>query len=617
MVKQALCFLSVLTLTAAQAWAGKDLSESDFLGEPPVVLTASRMAQSVMDAPNAVTVLDHETIIGSGYTRIADLFRLIPGMYVGEMTGTNMTVSHSFVDQLERRMQVMIDGRSVYLPTFGGVDWDSLPLAIGDIERIEVVRGSNAASYGANAFTGIINIISRHPADVEGRMLSVLMGNHGQREGQFRWAGGNQRYQHRVTLGHREDDGLTNQDDDSQASFVNYRGDANLDARQTFSLQIAGSKGKRQDKSLDFQSHDNFSLQVDYRRQLDEANALLVKFYDSRLHINKVVSSQTLEEDQLGDRKHIELQLDSQRGPDLRATVGGYLRRDMVRSLFYFNTSDELSVDSNGVFGVVEWRPASQWLLNAGAFYENYSLIGGKLSPRLALSWQPSENHTLRAGVSRAYRNPVLYEDDGVLRRGALMVHIGESDLKPELMLSREIAYLGRWPDQQLSADLRLFHDNLENYIGFHLGALTVGNWGNAEQKGFEGQLKWQPRPHTQVIANYAEFHIDSTVTNNDTVGLSAPRKMMGLHVMHRLPKEIDINFSQYWISDLTPIGETHPVEAHRILDVGVHKHFRMASNSASLGVFWQNLTGSYTSLEDSPRNLVDRRAVLRFQLEF
>lgn len=85
------------------------------------VLTASRLAQPIMDAPNAITVLDRATIEASGYHNLSDLFRMVPGMYVGQMKGWFHNVSHTMADEFARRMQVLVDGRSVYLPYFGHV----------------------------------------------------------------------------------------------------------------------------------------------------------------------------------------------------------------------------------------------------------------------------------------------------------------------------------------------------------------------------------------------------------------------------------------------------------------------------------------------------------------
>ena len=225
------------------AYAASDLSEADFLAEMPTVLTASRLSQSLMDAPNSTTVIDRKQIEASGYHNLADLFRLVPGMYVGFKKGWFHNVTHTFAAEYARRMQVMVDGRSVYLPSIGGVRWDTLPLAIQDIERIEVVRGPNAASFGANAFTGIINIITRHPDDVAGRMLRLTAGNHDHQEAEFRWAGRAENSSHRITLGERQDNGFDNDNDDENSRMLSYRGEFELGNRENLSLKFGALWG--------------------------------------------------------------------------------------------------------------------------------------------------------------------------------------------------------------------------------------------------------------------------------------------------------------------------------------------------------------------------------------
>jgi iron complex outermembrane receptor protein len=146
----------------------------------PMVLSATRLQQSLFDAPAAVTVIDHQMIEQSGIREIPELLRLVPGMVVGYESGSEAFVSHHGTSaDLARRMQVLVDGRSIYQPLLASVDWIGLPLDIRDIERIEVIRGPNAASYGVNSFFAVVNIITRHPADVTGETVSYRRGENG------------------------------------------------------------------------------------------------------------------------------------------------------------------------------------------------------------------------------------------------------------------------------------------------------------------------------------------------------------------------------------------------------------------------------------------------------
>jgi outer membrane receptor protein involved in Fe transport len=158
-----------------------------------VVLSASRLLQPLNEAPVAVTVIDQEMIRASGFRDIPDLLRLVPGFSVAYTQFNTWTGAyHGLGDGYFRRFQVRVDGRSIYSPHNGAVLWSDLPLSIDDIERIEVVRGPDAAVYGANAFSGVINIITKTAAQVPGGFVSMQAGNKDMRGLTARYGGGDE-----------------------------------------------------------------------------------------------------------------------------------------------------------------------------------------------------------------------------------------------------------------------------------------------------------------------------------------------------------------------------------------------------------------------------------------
>lgn len=230
-------------------------SEQDYLQDFPVVLSASRLSQPLSEAPNAMTIIDRKMIVASGFRTLPDVFKLVPGMYVSYYKGSQPIVSyHGSTDQYARSMQVMIDGRSVYMPPAGTVDWASLPVVLEDIERIEVIRGPAAASYGANSVHGVINIITRNAGDVRGTTLSVRKGNKGINDvmGQFGHRG--EKMDYRMTLGYTADNGydertptyfpsalsadMHNSNDSNQARLMNYRATYYADHSNDYDVQL-------------------------------------------------------------------------------------------------------------------------------------------------------------------------------------------------------------------------------------------------------------------------------------------------------------------------------------------------------------------------------------------
>ena len=210
----------------------------------PQVLTATRLKQTPAEVPGSMTVLDSALINASGARDISELLRLVPGMMVGNISGNQAAVNYHGTNATEaRRMQVLIDGRSVYRAGLATVDWSDIPVAIEDIERIEVFRGPNTVSYGANALMAVVNIITRNPADSHGTRLKITRGQRGindfyasQGTG---WNGGDLR----LSLSGQEDDGF-----DSDRNGADYR-----DSRRLNRFSLAVSHTLSDNQSLDWQ----------------------------------------------------------------------------------------------------------------------------------------------------------------------------------------------------------------------------------------------------------------------------------------------------------------------------------------------------------------------------
>jgi iron complex outermembrane receptor protein len=135
------------------------------------VTSASKKGESHFEAPLSSTVLTRDEMLASGATCIEEALRLVPGVIVRQKTNGNYDVHIRGNDNLpdnnmllyseNTKTLVMIDGRPVFNYAFGGILWETLPVAFNDIERIEVVRGPSSALYGPNAVNGAISIITR------------------------------------------------------------------------------------------------------------------------------------------------------------------------------------------------------------------------------------------------------------------------------------------------------------------------------------------------------------------------------------------------------------------------------------------------------------------------
>src|SRR3990167_9758213 len=112
-------------------------------------------------------------------TSLPELLRMVPGMQVAQIDGGSWAISsRGFNTKNSDNLLVMLDGRVLQTPTFTGVYWDAHDVVLEDVERIEVIRGPGGALWGANAVSGIINIITRSAAATQGGMLSGGAGNY-------------------------------------------------------------------------------------------------------------------------------------------------------------------------------------------------------------------------------------------------------------------------------------------------------------------------------------------------------------------------------------------------------------------------------------------------------
>jgi outer membrane receptor protein involved in Fe transport len=143
----------------------------------PIVITSSRYGQSPLDAPNSVTILTGDELRASGVSAIPDFLRRVPGVEIMAMSAGDYNIGiRGFNDRLANRVLVLVDGRSIYFDNVGANFWPFLHISLADVERIEVVRGPGAALYGANAFSGVINIITRSPGLSGNQPVAELWG---------------------------------------------------------------------------------------------------------------------------------------------------------------------------------------------------------------------------------------------------------------------------------------------------------------------------------------------------------------------------------------------------------------------------------------------------------
>ena len=145
--------------------------------EETVIVTASRVEQTLINAPVTMSVIDAKVLASSPAQNYGDLLRAVPGVNVSQMSARDINVtSRGATSSLSTGQLALVDGRSIYQDFFGFVAWDFLPINFGEVKQIEVIRGPASAVWGANALYGVVNVITKTPREMKGATFSMGAG---------------------------------------------------------------------------------------------------------------------------------------------------------------------------------------------------------------------------------------------------------------------------------------------------------------------------------------------------------------------------------------------------------------------------------------------------------
>ena len=148
------------------------------LEEEVTVVSASRVERKLVDAPATMSVVTPEVLETTPAQNAADLLRSVPGVNAIQTSARDINLTaRQATSTLATSQLVAVDGRSVYLDFFNLVLWDFVPAAnSNEIAQIEIVRGPASVMWGANALTGVVNIITKSPRDNEGFGVNLSAG---------------------------------------------------------------------------------------------------------------------------------------------------------------------------------------------------------------------------------------------------------------------------------------------------------------------------------------------------------------------------------------------------------------------------------------------------------
>ena len=605
--------VSVVSGTGAGANSAASSANSELLlSDEQTVTSASKAVQKVSDAPAAVTVITEEQITSYGATSLLDILRYATGVDVIELNGSAGGVSiRGSNTQYANRLLVMIDGRSIYQDLFGGVLWHVEPLLLSRIKRIEIVRGPGSALYGANAFNGIINIITKTPAELaaasEKTSVRLLTGERNTQNLELQTTGGNAKdwsfslgaaYNHTDGLGDKGKSGLY---DRYSTPTVTFDAEKRL-PQGTLRFAAGNAEGITDLVTLslipDLHTHLSY-LSLTYAE--DQAKSpLLVRAYAN-------FSVEAATNIRLNDTRTVDVEAQQSRHLSSRhnLTYGASYRT--VEAFSDLTGPNTHTLNQFGLYAQEEWNLAARTHLFSGIRFDEHSLYGFNVSPRLSLVHHLSSSQTLRASYSTAFRAPTIYDSyvdvsAPTSPQTSLQV-IGNTHLKPERVQTYEVGYRHELKQGYVGANVFLneVQDQIGDAVtGFYpsppyppgtLSGLLRANSSNPHVFGIELEAEKQITRKVRGLINYA--YQDTNDKGSPTFPFVVPKHKINVGLEMQLSRQWDVFAGAHFVGAtdvLQPTGSFITLSPYTRVDTRIGYHFGTRSRPLSLSVIATNL---------------------------
>jgi len=607
MLLRALCFGCLLISTAPEARAQaktKELADQSLEDLMNIEVTSvAKKSQRISQTAAAITVVTEEDIRRSGALSLPDILRRVPGVNVAQINANMWAISvRGFNGEFSNKLLVMIDGRSVYQPTFSGVFWDVLDLPLEDISRIEVIRGPGGTTWGANAVNGVIDIITKKASETRGGMVVAASGNEAQGLGTTQYGthiGDATDYRIFTKYSNQTHfPGLSGGDgqDEWHVLRAGFRSDSKLSLKDDLSLQGDLYSGRVGSIVGMFTSFASPGIQ-EVPSETNVGGGYLQSNWDHRFSGRSNTTVQLYfqnyeRNDLLGEERNTA-------GLDFEHHFALGQRQDVVWGLGYRYSSSKTAgsksltllpanldthLFSSFIQDELVLRPDHVWL-TVGAKLEHNYYTGVGLMPSARMAWAVSDKQTLWAAISHALRTPseidtaIQLNSGGFIGTGGTPVVVrlrGDTNYQDEKLFAYEAGYRTEL-SSCLSLDLTTYYNSYHDLGTTEPGSpffepipfpphlvlpLNFANLMDGETHGFEMSGDWKVNPRWTLSPSYAfeeiHLHLAPGSLDTQTVGSTeggSPRHWARVDSQIRLLKNLTWGGSANFVGRLAAQG--------------------------------------------------------------
>jgi iron complex outermembrane receptor protein len=467
------------------------------------IISAARRPEPLSQAASAIDVVTADDIRRAGVTNLPDALRLAPEMEVAQIDGHTWAIStRGFNISTANKLQVLMDGRTLYSPLFSGVFWDVQNTFLPDLEQIEIIRGPGATLWGANAVNGVINIRTKSADETQGVMIYGGAGNEETGFGGIRYGGmigPNTAY--RVYVLHQSRDSLDlsgggDAQDDYHITQGGFRIDSRIHPEDNVTIQgdiYSGYFGQLNSSDIEV---DGGNVIGRWTRDLGNDSSLTLQAYFDRTH--RLIPNVFEEE-----RNTYDLELHHQfRSGEHDLVYGANFRvsdddiGNLGPSLAFLPANDTQQLVS--AYLQDEWHIVPDlFSITAGTKIEYNTFSGFEIQPTARFVWLPTKGQTIWGAISRAVRTPTRIDQDLVAPNpstGQPVLFAGTSGFDSEELVAYELGYRLK-AMEQLSFDLALFYNDYDNLRSQELqpdGVTLLENGQEGESYGGTLAAKWR-----------------------------------------------------------------------------------------------------------------------------